>query len=202
MKLSDILTEVVDMDAFRAQFAKASGEVDAERTQKKESFNDISYAFGDHVRTFDTMLNVLQDKATKVPQKNRDGVVVDDDTPISQTMKKHGLLTQRGGVTPLALNYLKWVSSANMRPPNAADFPNRYKQSTIDQVAASEKMGNFPPAIVSALRQFDNKKTMQGREDGMSVKPNRGAARNKMLMKIQSILPKLQSRISDRNRPR
>ena len=201
MKLRTILTEI-DMDAFRSQFAKAKGDVDADRTEKQSSFKNVSYAFGDNIRTFDTMINVLMDKATKGPQKSRDGDPDEEDTPISQTMKKHGLLTPRGGITPFAYNYLKWVTSVNMSLPSADDFPKRYKQSTIDRVADSEKMGNFPPAIVSALRQFDNKKTMQGREDGMRPKPNLGAARNKMLAKITSILPKLKARISDRDRPR
>lgn len=201
MKLRNILTEI-DMDAFKAQFAKAKGEVDADRSEKKDSFQNIAYAVGDSIRTFDTMLNVLQDKAAKGPQKSRDGDPDEEDTPISQTMKKHGLLTDRGGVTPLAYNYLKWVASVNMSPPTADDFPKRYKQSTIDRVANAEQMGNFPPAVVSALRQFDNKHTIQGREDGMRPKSNLGAARSKMIAKIQSILPKLHSRIKDRNRPR
>ena len=72
MKLSTILTEI-DMDAFRSQFAKAKGDVDADRAEKKDSFQNIAYAFGDNVRTFDTMINVLQDKAAKGPQKSRDG---------------------------------------------------------------------------------------------------------------------------------
>ena len=50
--------------------------------------------------------------------------------------------------------------------------------------------------------QVSNKHTIQGREDGMRPKSNLGAARSKMIAKIQSILPKLHSRIKDRNRPR
>lgn len=201
MKLSNIITEI-DMDAFKAQFAKAKGASDADRSEKKDSFQNISYAFGNNVKTFDTMINVLKDKAAKGPQKSRDGTPEDTDTPISSTMKKHGLLTDRGGITPLAYDYLKWVASVNMSIPTADDFPKRYKQSTIDRVADAEKMGNFPPAVVSALRQFDNKATMQSRENGMRPKNNLGAARNKMLSKITSILPQLKSRITDRDRPR
>jgi hypothetical protein len=201
MKLRTILTEI-DLDAFKAQLAKARDEVDADRVEKKDSFSDIAYAFGDDIRTFDTMINMLQDKAAKVPQKHRDTDRDEDDTPLSQSMKKHGLLTDRGGVTSLAYNYLKWVASSNMSIPTADDFPKRYKQTTIDRVAEAEKMGNFPPNVVSALRQFDNKSTIQRREDGIRTRPNLGDARNKMLQKIESLLPKLQRRIEDRDRSR
>ena len=201
MKLRTILNEV-DLDAFRAQLAKAKGEVDAERSEKASSFKELAYAFGDSIKTFDTMLNILKDKAEKGPNKARDTDNDEVDSPISQAMKKHGLLTNRGGVTPLAYKYLRWVASENMNVPTADDFPNRYKQSTIDRVADAEKMGNFPPAVVSALRQFDNKKTTQGREDGQRMRPNLGAARSKLIGKINAMLPNIKNRIQDRSRPR
>lgn len=191
-----------------ADFAAAAAEVDAERSEKKVSFEKLAYAFGDSFRTFDTMLNIIKDKSERGANKPRGTEVEDDmdvpskDLPIYKAMKQHGLLTPRGGISELAYNYLRWVASANMRVPTADDFPQRYRQSTIDRVASTEKMGNFPPAVVSELRQFDNKKTIQSREDGVPSKPNFGDARKRVLNKITDMLPNIKARIADRNRTR
>lgn len=201
MKLRNILNEI-DLDALKAQIAKAGSEVDADRAEQKNTFNDVAYAFGNSIGIYDEMLNTLKDKVNKKTQKPRGRDISDDDTPLSIKMKQHGLLTDRGGVTQFAYDYLNWVTTVNMNPPTADNFPKRYRQETIDRIIATEKMGNFPPKVENAFRQIDIRETRKGRDDGIRTQPNLGNARKKWLAKIQNMLPKIEARIRDRNRPR
>jgi hypothetical protein len=207
MKLKTILESINESSAsdFMAQVRSADKEVSSElKTQKKIPYKEVSNMLGDSYKTFDTMLNILQDKASKYKQKTRGTGDIEDiapqstkNTPIHQRMQDAGLLTPRGGLTEHALHYVKWLAMFNQSVPTKDNSPNRFRDSTVGAEADREQRGNFPQAVVSELRAMD---TRRYRESGKAIRY--GHSRNKLIAKIQNMAQMLSGRIEDKSRQR
>ena len=201
MKLRDIIAEAFDMDAFKANFDKAAGEVDSERATQKVNYGKVNNEVSG-VREYNTMLDIIGDKSKKVKQKER-GATVDQEYPreVYNKMVNLGLLTPSLGLAPQLVDYLTWATSENMGDSTRRQAVNR---NNPEEIAASEKMGNFPSVVNSDLSRLDAKEIRKMRDDGTADRDTRnyGKHREILINKINSMIPRVQSRLADRNRPR
>ena len=207
MKVFDILSES-SLDDFMAQLKQADSDTEKDRESIRSEFSDIE----DNIRSigqFNTMLNVIKDKAIRKKQKSRGGELDDPDeldTSVDQSiqdkMARMGLLNDDYGLTDTTLAYLKYVASKTVTDPTRKYGPDRYTSATRDRYRPKDQIGNFPPKVRSDLDRMDNKKTTMGREDGKGMAPNRGQAREAFVTKVRNLIPKVEKRLADRTRTR
>lgn len=207
MKVSDIIIEG-ELDDFMAQLKQADTDTEKDRQGVRSDFSEMEQAIRS-VGQFNTMLNVIKDKVTRKKQKSRGGELDDPDeldTEVDQgiqdKMVRMGLLNDNYGLTETTLEYLKYVASKTIADPTRKYGPDRYKQSTRDKYRPADQMGNFPPKVRADLDRMDNKQTTMGREDGKEMSPNRGEARAGFVAKVRKLIPMVERRLRDRDRPR
>ena len=180
-------------------------------------FEPLNNRFNTMVQ-FRTMLHILKDKGQKSKQKSR-GMEYDpedsynkfpDGDVVYSDMIKVGLLNKRGGIEPLAIEYLNYTISGNigndhdagsagksLNSPSIAAAPSRYTPDHADKLTSRGMQGNFPRGVNAKLSKMDSDSYFGDKSRG-----THGNARRTLIQKVEETLRLIRNRISDKSRPR